>query len=191
MVIDAIILAGGKGSRFNNKNKGLLVINNKPFATALYNEFKNNVRKIFINSNSNHQEYKTIGIETIRDDKQGYMGPLEGIKTIMRLTDADYLFVIPVDSPKLDQKILQSLKKEAIKNPQKIICCTDGIRKQPLICLIPLSYKKSLESYLSKNNNRVFPWFNQNDPIWCQLSKQKKKILNINKPSDYKKLDLL
>ncbi|RLA08363.1 MAG: hypothetical protein DRQ51_02735 [Gammaproteobacteria bacterium] len=111
MVIDAIILAGGKGSRFNNKNKGLLVINNKPFATALYNEFKNNVRKIFINSNSNHQEYKTIGIETIRDDKQGYMGPLEGIKTIMRLTDADYLFVIPVDSPKLDQKILQSLKK--------------------------------------------------------------------------------
>jgi molybdenum cofactor guanylyltransferase len=182
--VDGVILAGGKGTRFNFTNKGLLTIQNKPFVFILQTEFQDSLDRIYINTNTDLKAYKKLGLHPIVDEKQGFLGPLYGIFTILNITTADYLFVMPVDSPFLKRNILVLLKKKAVRNPNSIICVTDGKRKQPLIALIPTNLKISLANYLKNNNKKVFSWVDLHKPIWCNLKNHKEQLRNINKPLD-------
>ena len=61
------ILAGGKATRMNNKDKGLVLVNKKPLIEKILETVSENTSKIIINANRNLSTYKNYNYPVISD----------------------------------------------------------------------------------------------------------------------------
>ena len=119
-----VILAGGLARRMNNTDKGLVTLNDKPLVSYVINTLTTVVDNIYISANRNVDTYKSFGYPVITDQTQDFSGPLAGILSVMQVTQADILLVVPCDSPLIKaehlQKLLNTLNKSKINFKKNI-----------------------------------------------------------------------
>ena len=81
--ISALILAGGRSSRMNGDDKGLLKLLNSPMIEHVINRLKPQVNQILISANRHLESYQEFGYKVLVDDYDDYRGPLAGMSIWM------------------------------------------------------------------------------------------------------------
>ena len=78
MPISAIILSGGRATRMNGVDKGLVLLQNKPLIAHVIERLKPQVDEIFINANREIATYEAFGLPVLQDENAEFIGPLAG-----------------------------------------------------------------------------------------------------------------
>ena len=183
--IPAIIFAGGKSSRMG-KDKSLL-----PFADCgtlsefQYNKLSSLFDNVYISSKEDKFDFEVSVIIDLYEESS----PLVGIISLFEALNIDELFILSVDAPFVDEKVIKVLLKHSDKKYDAIIAQSPR-GTQPLCgiyrrSILPLAQENrikenhKLNDLLKKAHTR-FITFDDDAPF-----------TNLNHPHEYKKALLL
>ncbi|CAC9565774.1 Molybdenum cofactor guanylyltransferase (EC 2.7.7.77) [uncultured Gammaproteobacteria bacterium] len=187
--ITAVILAGGRSSRMNGQDKGLIQLNQKPLIQYVIEVIENEVDSILINANRNQKRYqKFIKNPIIEDNTTNFQGPLAGFAKAMEVAKTPYLLVLPCDCPMIGAELLATLKTELTKQKAQICVAHDGNRLQPTFALLKTDLLSSLLAYLATGDRKIDLWYQQHTLAIADLSQYQDFFINLNTPQDYASL---
>jgi len=189
--VTGIILAGGRGRRMQNKDKGWIHYQNKPFIEHVLEKLKPQVTDIVISANRNLDNYKKLGYPIIPDRNKNHEGPLAGILATLSVIRTDFALIVPVDAPSLPSNLLKtllsSLKPE--NGPMKLILAHDGQRLQPLFGVYDKRLAPDIEHYLASGNRKLTEWCLAQRPVVVDMSLYADQLCNINTPGNLSALE--
>lgn len=107
--ITGLILAGGRGSRMGNVNKGLQPFRGEPMVRHVLTRLAPQVGPLLINANRNLDAYAAFGVPVHPDRLPDFAGPLAGLQTGLSHCDTTYLVTAPCDSPFLPDDLVARL----------------------------------------------------------------------------------
>ncbi|TNF37060.1 MAG: molybdenum cofactor guanylyltransferase [Gammaproteobacteria bacterium] len=179
-----VILAGGRGSRMQGQDKGLLDWQGKPLIEHILAALDDDYQPIMINANRNLERYRQYGHQVISDTLDDYQGPLIGLLSAMQHCSQDYILCLPCDSPRPPTELLSRLHRCLSQQQRNSAICFDGQRLQPLFALLACSLQSELQAFLDSGKRKVHDFFHQLDPAICDFSDQPECFHNFNTPDD-------
>ncbi len=182
--ITAVILAGGQASRMNGEDKGLIIFRELPLIAHVVNITKPKVAEILISANRNLEEYANFG-RVIRDDLEGFQGPLAGISKALKVCSTPYLLVFPCDSPLIDATLIDSLIEKMEATKADICVAHDGSIMHATFALMQTKLEKSLEEFLEEGGRKMAYWYRQQSLERIDVSSHLEVLTNINRPEDF------
>lgn len=105
----AIVLAGGKSSRFG-ENKALVEVAGRPLIERVISALKRSFNEIIIVADD-ITLFQHLGAKVVSDIIPG-QGPLSGIHAGLRNTSNFYNFVVACDMPLLQTELIEYMKKK-------------------------------------------------------------------------------
>lgn len=108
---DLVILAGGQARRMNGINKLLQKFDEQIQLLKIYHHLNRYVSMVWVNSHRDYAIYQKIipNIQCYQDDKEGFLGPLMGMKSAWQHVKSDYIMFIPCDVTYVPKHILATL----------------------------------------------------------------------------------
>ena len=182
--ITAVILAGGQASRMNGEDKGLIIFRELPLIAHVVNITKPKVAEILISANRNLEEYANFG-RVIRDDLEGFQGPLAGISKALKVCSTPYLLVFPCDSPLIDATLIDSLIEKMEATKADICVAHDGSIMHATFALMQTKLEKNLEEFLEEGGRKMAHWYRQQSLERIDVSSHLEVLTNINRPEDF------
>ena len=162
---DALILAGGKGSRLEGRDKGWVMHKGLPLiehALACLAAQTPAPSRILISANRNIDAYKQTGRVVVIDERADFAGPLAGVEAGLMRCKRNNLLVIPCDTPLLPPDLYQCLERALAENSNALAAYAvthDG--PHPLCCLLRPSAAGWLAKYLDEQKASAIKWLEQ------------------------------
>ena len=159
---DALILAGGRGSRLEGRDKGWVMHQGLPLiehALACLAAQTPPPGRILISANRNIDAYKQTGHIVVSDERANFAGPLAGVEAGLMRCKKNNLLVIPCDTPLLPPDLYERLERALTENSSALAAYAvthDG--PQPLCCLLRPSAAVWLAKYLDEQQASVIKW---------------------------------
>ena len=145
--INAIILAGGKNSRMEGRDKAFLEIEGKPIVEHLINKFKTLVDEIIVVTN-NPEKYSAYPVKLASDEKPG-LGPLMGIYCGLKASSAGYNFVAACDMPFVNPGLVRYMIEQK-DNYDVMVADVEG-KLHPLLGIYSKNCIPVIEELLKQN----------------------------------------
>ena len=189
--LTGIILSGGRSTRMNSQDKGLIKLKGQAFISHVIQRLKPQVGQIRVNANRSLAEYQRFGYPVFSDANQDFQGPLSGMLAAMKSeTQNDWLLCVPCDVPlfptDLAARFIRSLNENS-----RIAVAHDGKWVQPTFCLLHCSLADNLEQYLASGERKTGNWIQQQQAINVDFSDQKQAFSNINTPEELEQMQAL
>jgi len=149
---DALVLAGGLGTRMGGLDKGLVFWNSRPLIDHVLQRLKLQSpapEHVFISANRHVATYEQRAT-TVQDVVRDYAGPLRGIQAGLMICQTDWMLVVPCDCPQLPADLAQRLL--SCHGPA---WAKSGDRDHYLCCMLPRHSLKTLEACLANGQRRV------------------------------------
>lgn len=178
--VAGVILAGGRASRMNNQDKGLVNFKGRPMVSYAIAALAPVVDCLLINANRNIDQYRQFGWPVISDQTDSFDGPLAGILTAMDHADADVLVVIPCDSPLIKTEHLQKLLLTRAETNADVAVAFDGVRLHPVFLAIKTALHASLQDYLADGQRKVAVWLDRQNLVRVDFSNEPEIFCNVN-----------
>jgi molybdopterin-guanine dinucleotide biosynthesis protein A len=176
----AVVLAGGSSRRMG-LDKAFLDIAGTPLIKQVISQLENLFPQVVI-STGYSDKYTELGC-TVIEDEDSECGPLSGIRSTLKSTNYDMLFVTACDIPHIDQALVQALH-DAIPGYQASIPAWDGTL-QPLHGLYTSDSIQGLETMYSTSELRASAIIDYLTVNVLDISGQA-RLFNINTPEDYR-----
>ena len=166
--ITGLILAGGRGSRMGNVDKGLQLLRGEPMAAHVLRRLAPQVGTLAINANRTLEEYAAFGVPVWPDDLSGFEGPLAGLETGLRRCTTPLLVTAPCDSPFLPADLVARLHAAMVADGADLALAEtletqpDGSTRaqaQPVFALVARSALPQLSAYLAEGGRRMDGWY--------------------------------
>jgi len=187
--ITGLILAGGRGSRLGNVDKGLVERKGQSLIKSQLSWITPQVHTVLISANRNLIYYEEFGYKVLTDDSDEFMGPLQGIYQGLKTCKTDWLFVQPVDVPDLPNNTIRRLLKRihSLKGTEKsgIYFLKSEEREHFLSMLISKTELANLQDYLLKNKRKVRGLLKLYDAVCLDLGINEVYFKNLNQPNDF------
>ena len=180
--INAVILAGGQGSRLGGLDKGLIEFNKRPLIQHVIERIQQQVSNIIISANRNISDYENFGFEVYEDDILDFAGPLAGILKALEHCQNEWLLIVPSDSPFIPYDLAQRLGDNIENN--KVAIPHDGKHLHPTFALIHKSLSSSLKDFLQQGERKARVWMQQQEHTIIDFSDQADAFININTEDD-------
>jgi molybdopterin-guanine dinucleotide biosynthesis protein A len=186
--ISAVVLAGGKNSRYNGKDKAFLKIEGEYFIDRILKVYNSLFDEIIIITNS-ADSYKDYSDYIINKDYYKDIGPLAGLHSAMKTASNHKFFALSCDTPFPNKKLIADIINSSENYDALIPIYNDKI--EPLHAVysteklellenhIKNSKKRSIRSFLEKINTKYYK-LNQEEV-------SQNSFLNINSQSDFEK----
>ena len=164
--ISGLILAGGRGSRMGNVDKGLQPFRGSTMVAQVLERLRPQVGSVGINANRNLDTYATLGVPVWADDTPDFAGPVAGLEAGLRHCATPFLLAVPCDSPFLPHDLAERLFAALIEADADVAFAATqepGMRAQahPVFCLVRSSRLPVLSAYLAEGGRRVDGWYNE------------------------------
>jgi molybdopterin-guanine dinucleotide biosynthesis protein A len=160
--ITGLILAGGRGSRMNDNDKGLQLLQGSTLAEHVLERLRPQVGSVCISANRNLEQYRSLGVPVFGDDFPGYAGPLAGIHAGLSHCAAPWLACAPCDSPALPKDLVARLAQAMTQSGADAAFAASGSgvthRTHPVFCLLRASLLPHLHAYLESGGRKVSTW---------------------------------
>jgi molybdopterin-guanine dinucleotide biosynthesis protein A len=102
----AVILAGGKSSRFGGEDKAFALVGNVPMIRLVIDRLKVVFDRIIVISNS-PDKYRAWRDVSVASDIIKNAGPLGGIHAGMKYSKTPWIFVVSCDMPFIDSALIR------------------------------------------------------------------------------------
>ena len=186
--LSLLILAGGRATRMQEQDKGLVVFNKKPLVTHLIDRFAPKVSSVFISCNRNFDEYQQFGYPLLPDQQSDFAGPLAGIEVGLAECPTPYLMVMPCDMPQLPADLIEKLWAPINEQSQNgenstvnlITVAEDDERLQVLVMILPRECLGSIRGYLAEGKRSVYGWLNTQQIREVNFPGEQSGFANIN-----------
>ncbi len=165
--ITGLVLAGGRGMRMGQVQKGLQHLHGEPMLNHVLQRLQNQVGPIMINANQDIARYAEFSYPVIEDVIDGYAGPLAGIHAGLLRCKTPYLVSAPCDSPFLPRDLVQNLSLALIENQAQLAVVTTldnesapaQMRAQPVFSLMESALAPHLQNFLENGGRKVSAWY--------------------------------
>lgn len=179
------ILAGGKSQRMGT-DKGLLLLNGKPFISHVYEAmqpiFGDNI--VVVSSNEAYDAFGYNRIEDLISDK----GPVGGLYTALKQSKTKFNLVLSVDIPLITTELVQWL----VDNHDDGYLVTQvqvGDKVSPLVAVYDRALRTLLGEHLAGNQLKLRDVIAEVTPQTLPIpEKWSEQLQNINTEEDYKKI---
>ncbi len=179
------ILAGGKSSRMG-KNKALLEYESDTFIGRIIGEFEG---KDIIISSSGQKEYEKFSVKTVTDEHED-IGPVEGIRQILKASDKEYVFICACDMPFITNKIADYIA-EFISSDYDCYVITDEDRIHPLCAIYSKRILPVIERLIADGDYKLRLILENTRTKYISLGNTvfgKKIVRNVNTKDEYTRL---
>lgn len=156
--ISAIVLAGGRGRRMGEMDKGLLLLQGKPLVSWVVDRISPQVDEVVISANRNLAHYRELGYAVLPDEMLDFPGPLAGLHRAMAVVRHPLWFSVPCDTPFLPEDIVRRLYAALQADRAELAVAAVEGRKQPAICLGYTHLRAGLGDFLARGGRRVGEW---------------------------------
>lgn len=187
--ITGVVLAGGRARRMGGIDKGLVEICGKPMCELVIELLSPQVETILVNANRNHDEYKNFGVSVIEDYFSGYLGPLAGIASAMRVAQTPWVITVPCDGPFLNSDYVRRMS-ERVTLETKVVVARDSERLQPTYMLANSDVVDDLNSFLKSGERKIDKWFIKHNYSTCDFSDSPRCFVNINSDEERRKAEI-
>ena len=180
MKISAIILAGGRATRMNGLDKGLVCLQKKPLVQYVIERITPQVDEVLLNANREIAQYETFNLPILQDGNSDFMGPLAGFNLGLTHGKHDFLLTLPCDSPLIPHDIASRLMKALIEQDADIAVAKSGGYAHPVFSLMKKSVLPSLTNYLEQGERKVSTWQKSLNYIEVEFDDCDDAFVNVN-----------
>ena len=161
--ITGLILAGGRGTRMGNVDKGLQMLGDEPMVLRVIGRLAPQVGMLMINANRNQERYREFGVPVWPDELGEYPGPLAGFQAGLRHCQTPYLLTAPCDSPFLPVNLVERLASALEEQGADLAVAVTGEgesrQPHPVFCLLKSSLLPHLNEFLRSGKRRIDAWY--------------------------------
>ncbi|MFZ6644676.1 molybdenum cofactor guanylyltransferase MobA [Undibacterium sp. TJN25] len=197
--ITGLLLAGGRGSRMGDVDKGLQLFRGEPLAFHVMQNLAPQVGAFVISANRNGAAYQAISdglghgeAVLCADQLAGFEGPLAGLQTGLRQCATEFLLSAPCDSPFLPSDLVQRLAQALLEQQADIAVAMTGDGKEAqvhrVISLMRSSVLPSLDVFLAQGGRKVGAWHASLTTIQVAF-KNETAFYNINTLEELRQLE--
>ena len=190
MYISAIILSGGRATRMNGVDKGLVLLQQKPLIAHVIARLKLQVDEIFINANREIEQYQAFGYQVLQDENTDFIGPLAGFSLGLQHAKHDYILTVPCDSPLLPLDLVERLYNGMAASRMDIAVASSAGNTHPVFCLMKKSVLPSLLAYIETGERKVSTWQKSQHYTEVDFSDCDEAFTNLNTFEDLAALEL-
>ena len=177
---DALILAGGRGNRMHNADKGLLEVNGKKLIEYVIDSIQEDVDAIVISANHNLAAYRRYSSTVIADDPAfALQGPLAGIASGLPHCHSDTVLVTSCDIPVLPAGLTARLQQNL--GQHDICICELAGQWQPVL-LCRQTCLASVRRALQQQQYSLLEWVRQQQHTTLRCTGNGAEFLNLNRP---------
>jgi molybdopterin-guanine dinucleotide biosynthesis protein A len=193
--ISAIILSGGRATRMGGVDKGLVILKKKPLIEHVIMRLTPQVDEILINANREVYTYQALGYPVLKDENDGFIGPLAGFLLGLKYAKHDYVVTVPCDSPFLPLDLVQRLYMGMTETNADVVVALSNGDTHPVFCLMKKSVLPSLQAFINRGERKVSAWqkslyYTEVDFSACALNNCTSAFTNLNTFDDLKALEL-
>jgi molybdopterin molybdotransferase len=158
--IHGLILAGGRGSRMGNVDKGLQPFRGTTLVAAVMARLAPQVASVSISANRNLEAYAALGAPVWVDATTDFAGPLAGLEAGLRSCSAPLLLTAPCDSPFLPADLAARLLAGLSDQDADVaLAVTADGQRHPVFCLVKRSVLPVLQAYLAGGGRKMGGWY--------------------------------
>jgi len=164
-LVSCIILAGGRGSRMQGVDKGLVEYQGLPLIAHVIERIAPQVDDIIISANRNADRYADYATRVVADNSPGFHGPLSGIASCLPHCRHPLTLVVACDMPRLPNDLVSYLQQALQQHQIAVISC-DHLPQ--LAMLIRSDMQATLNQALAHGEFKVMHWVKSQDHISCE-----------------------
>ncbi|MDT8387475.1 MAG: molybdenum cofactor guanylyltransferase MobA [Thiogranum sp.] len=186
--VTLLILAGGRGSRMGDRDKGLILVSGKPIIELLLDRLQTREGRIIISANRNQEHYARYGHQVIADTMSGFPGPLAGMLAGLDACDTPLLLTVPVDAPLVNRDFQERMMISMQEHRVSACVAECAGQVEPMFCLLNRNLKHSLQEFLNLGGRSAREWLEQTHAHHVDFSDMPDQFINLNFPDDLHKL---
>ncbi|MBW8328953.1 MAG: molybdenum cofactor guanylyltransferase [Thiobacillus sp.] len=156
--VAAVVLAGGQGSRMGGADKGLLAYQGRPLIEWALAALAPQVGEIVISANRNLDIYAAYGHRVLPDPLPDFPGPLAGVLAALEGVNADWLVVVPCDTPHLPADLVLRLLGAAQLESVPLAVAADEARVHHSCFIVRTDQRENLAAFLARGERAVRHW---------------------------------
>lgn len=156
--VTAIVLAGGRGRRLDERDKGLVMLAGRPLAAWVIERLRPQVADIVVSANRNLDAYAGLGHPVVADTLPDRPGPLAGILAGATAARTDWLLTVPCDIPFLPADLAGRMVQAAQASGVPVVRAADHERVHYAVMLLHRRLLADLAAALSHGERRVQAW---------------------------------
>ncbi len=180
--VAAVILAGGRGRRMGGADKGLIDYQGRPLIEWVLAALTPQVNEIVISANRNIERYAAYGRRVLPDTLPDFPGPLAGVLAALQAVTADWLLVVPCDTPHLPADLALRLLGAAQLEGVPLAVAEDAARVHPSCFLVRTDQRDNLAAFLARGERAVRHW--QAELSGTRVRFDAAAFVNVNQPDD-------
>lgn len=184
----ALILAGGGGRRMGGQDKGLAEWRGLPLIDHVIGRIADQVQHIAVSANRNIETYAERTPHVFPDSRQWQdVGPLAALATAandLQLARADWLLIVPCDTPNLPDDIVGQFLIAVRAAPQcRAFYAVTESRAHYGVMFVRPQVLKTAATYLGAGLRTIRDWLEQNNAR-AVLFDEEDEFANINSLQD-------
>jgi molybdopterin-guanine dinucleotide biosynthesis protein A len=189
--ITGLILAGGRGSRMGNLDKGLQNFRGRPMVAHVLERLAPQVDQMLINANRSIDEYRAFGHSVIVDAIDGFAGPLAGLHVGMAHASHPLIATVPCDSPFLPLDLIVRLAAAMTRSNADLAVARTFDQPHPVFCLTKTSLAAHLHAFLDSGQRKIDKWYATLQVVEVQFDDEEAAFSNINTVDELTTLEQL
>ncbi|UCD67859.1 MAG: molybdenum cofactor guanylyltransferase [Betaproteobacteria bacterium] len=178
--ITGVILAGGRGRRMGDVDKGLRAFRGYALVEWAIERLKPQVAEILINANQNQDRYGVYGYKVISDLIPDYAGPLAGLHSALSSASHELVLTAPCDSPFLPTDLAQRLHAALRSASADVAVARTGAQPHPVFCLVRRTLLSHLSDFLQQGGRKIDAWYADLQSIEVAFDDQPEAFVNFN-----------
>ena len=187
--ITGLILAGGRGSRMGETDKGLQLFRGKAMVEHVLERFAPQVDETIINANRNLSTYAAYRHRVVPDGIEGFAGPLAGLHVGMQAASSPLIATAPCDSPFLPLNLIARLYDALLAEDADLAVAKTFDQAHPVFCLTKTDLEPHLREFLQSGQRKIDKWYASLNVVEVQFDDNVDAFANINTVNELRQLE--
>lgn len=187
--ITAVVLAGGRGSRMGDADKGLQPLRGRSLVEWVLERVDPQVDELLIIANRNLERYLELGYPVLQDRIGDYAGPLAGLHAGLAQARTELALAVPCDTPLLPGDLVERMRDALVREQADATVARTADRTHSVICLCRVALAAQLESFIEGRGRRVGDWHATLKVAYVDFDDVPEGFRNVNTLDDLRELE--
>jgi len=187
--ITAVILAGGRGQRMGEADKGLQPLRGRSLVQWVLECIDPQVDELLIIANRNFERYLDFGYPVLSDRIPDFAGPLAGLHAGLLQARSELILAVPCDTPLLPDDLVERLVHALEQANADAAVARTAKRAHSVIFLCKVSLGDQLAAFIDDGGRKVGDWHATLNVIYVDFDEHAQRFRNVNTLDDLRDLE--